>query len=296
MLKSDIPFSRDDANRFLPWMIALMCAITALMLCFGLTLGQWAARQHGSMSENFIVQVPPQGDRHEQIIKQVTGTLEKTPGVRYVSVLPQKQVQKLVEPWLDIGENMSALPLPTVIEVTTQPGAAEAGGASAVDFTQLRERLKQATPDASIDRRELWLEKFSQLGRLIQSGVFLLAACIIATLCGMMVFTARAAIKLHQGTVLLLHGIGADDTYIARQFQSNALKLGLRGAVPGTFAAAIGYLALSLYVNHLDVPVLPPFSLSAEHLIMLLLLPVVCCAIIVPAVRFATLTQLKLLP
>lgn len=293
LAKSDIPFSRDDANRFLPWMIALMCAITALMLSVGLTLGQWVRVQAAGYSDTVSVQIPYMGERTAQAAAQVSAQLQKLPGVKTVTPLTTAQVGKLVEPWLGTAD-LDNLPLPAVIDVTFIPTAS--GKPASIDTEGLKRVFDTIAPGITIDTREVWVAKFAKLSDAVQAGVFSLAVFIVAALAGMMVFTARAAMKLHAGTVQLMHAIGADDRYIARQFQQNAMLLSLRGALPGTAAAGAVYALLGLYTNRLDAPLMPSFGLSGTHIAMLIALPLLAALIGVVSVRLATMAQLRLLP
>lgn len=289
MLKADIPFSRDDANRFLPWMIALMCAIAALMLCTGLTLRQWVGAQERQFSGSVTLQVPHQGERQAQVLKQATALLEKTPGVRSVSALTEREVRALVEPWLGNSRTLEALSLPSVVDVVIDPRAK-------IDFSALEKQIQTLATDATLDTREAWVEKFARLSGTLQAGLYALSLCVVAALTGMMVFTARAAMKLHAATVQLLHAVGADDRYIAGQFQANALSLALRGAIPGVLCAGALYMLFGVYVARLDTPFVSSFTLGLPHALVLAMLPLACAAVSMLAVRMATLAQLKLLP
>ncbi len=287
MLKTEIPFARDDANRFLPWMIALMCGITALMLSVGLTLGEWVRSQPGQMEGHFTVQIPVQTDAKENVLKQVLTEIRRMPGIKKVHALSEEQVRKLVEPWLGDAEAIRALPMPMVIE-----GAADEDA----DYGGLLRKLQHIEPGISLDTQALWVEKFERLSKALQAGMFVLAAVIIGALGGMMVFTARAAMKLHADAVQLLHAIGADDKYIAKQFQANALTLALSGAVPGTLMAALIYALFGYYANRLDAPIMPDLVIGSQHAMMFILLPAVCCLVGVLSVRLSALKQLKHLP
>src|SRR3546814_8077793 len=49
----------------------------------------------------------------------------------------------------------------------------------------------------------------------------------------MVAFVPRMGLAAHQRSIELLHMIGAQDSYVARQFQNHALRLGLRGGLIG---------------------------------------------------------------
>lgn len=288
MLRADIPFSRDDANRFLPWMVALMAAITTLMLCVSLTLSQWVATHRTGTGNTITVQLPARSDQARDP-REVVVQLEQIPGIKNATLLSTSEVRSLVQPWLGDGIALDKLAVPSVIDLTmVKPGA--------VDIREFRTKLNNIAPGATVDTHELWVEKFAQFNRAMQVGMMLLAVCIFAALAGMMIFTARASMKLHASTVRLLHGIGADDGYIAKQFQQNGLMLALRGAVPGVALAGLLYASLGIYIASLDAPVLPSLRFTTAHFALLVLLPAICAGIAAFSVRYATLAQLKTLP
>lgn len=286
MLRPDIPFARDDANRFLPWMVGLMAAITALMLLLSLDVSEWVAGQRGKVSEVLTVQLPPDTKRNA---REIATQLEALPGVKTVRVLPREEVSELVKPWLGDATEVANLPLPTVIEMAqTSPGAVNTGA--------LQQRVEELAPGGNVDGREMWVEKFSRFSAAVQAVLMVLSLCVLAGLAGMMVFTARASMKLHGTTVSLLHGLGAENGYISRQFQVNALRLALRGAVPGIVLAAGLYVTLALYLSGLDAPVLPSIGIGLNQTLLLLGLPLLCAGLSVVSVRLATMAQLKALP
>ena len=65
-------------------------------------------------------------------------------------------------------------------------------------------------------------------------------------------FATRGAMASNRTIVEVLHFVGAKDSYIARQFQSHFLTLGLKGGALGGGAALV-FLALAGPVNDLFV-------------------------------------------
>lgn len=287
MFSPDIPFARDDANRFLPWMVGLMCGLAALMLCVGVTLNRWVVMEHTGASGSFVIQIPEHGERKPQLLRQVANALEKAPGVKSAKTMSESEVAGLIAPWIGNNAMLGELPLPTVIEVYND---------GPVNYPQLAQQMRAISPDISVDTREAWADKFARFSQVTQAIIVALAICIVGALAGMMVFTTRAALKLHSETVFLLHSIGADDAYITRQFQTNGLAMALRGSVPGAVAAGGLYFLIGTFVERLDAPLLPNLRFSMEHAVLLLLLPLACSLISMAAVRFATLAQLRQLP
>ncbi len=284
----DIPFAGDDANRFLPWIVALMVCLTALMLLIGLSLNQSLTQRHASFSQAVTVQVPNEV-ASEAVLAQVREAIENTKGFGAARTASLTEVQGMVSPWIGDDAMMEHLPLPAVLHVSTAPGAK-------ADAEALAARLRDIDPRIAVDTHALWAEKFSRFAQAVQMALYTLAGFILATLAAMVVFTAREAMKLHRRTVLLLHAIGADDGYIARQFQTNAARITLLGALIGTAAAAAVFASGGWYIRLLDAPLLPQFSVSTAHGFALVMLPLLSSLLAMLSARCAVLRQLKLLP
>lgn len=286
-LRTDIPFSRDDANRFLPWIVALMVCLTALMVSVGLSLGQSLSARHASLSREITVQLPAElGDEAKARAKKA---LAAAPGIGVVEEASEADIREMISPWIDDAQLAAALPIPTVLRATfarsLQP-----------DVPAIVKALKAIDPRIAADTHAVWAEKFNRFSRAVQLGLYTLASFILATLAAMVVFTAREAMKLHRRTVLLLHAIGADDRYIARQFQSNACAVTLTGAVIGTLAGTLIFSLSGWYTRALDAPILPDFAPGGAHALALILLPPACALLALVSARLAVLSQLRRLP
>ena len=68
------------------------------------------------------------------------------------------------------------------------------------------------------------------------------------------IFAANTSLAIHHRVIELLHLLGAADSYIARQFQVYALRLGLLGGMMGALAAVLTALVLGTAVQMLQVP------------------------------------------
>lgn len=290
MIRPDIPFAKDDANRFLPWMIGLNSALAALMLFLGITLGQWAALNARGLTNEMTVQVPQQGERHSMVLTQVRQILAATPVIEESRELAEVEVQKMLEPWLGESIEADALPLPTVIKLRLRGGQEDKAESIG---NALKEKLQVVAPDITLDARAVWAQKFSRFSTLVQGAVFFIALSVLAALAGMMVFSARATMKLHERTVGLLHSIGAPDAYIARQFQQNALLLTLRGALAGTLAAGALYLIILAYAISLDLPLAARLNFTAWHVAVLLVLPCIAAVVAMASTRASVMAKLE---
>lgn len=287
--RSDILFARDDANRFLPWILGLMVSLTAFALCLGMTLGQWISSHQLVYGQDVSLIIPPQPDSMQGDVKNLIAMVEKAPNVEKLRVLEPQEVLNMVQPWLGDDAAMKDLPLPTMAEITIRRQPLS----GSKDIKALTERVATMIPGTQLDTHESWARKFGQFTAALQALAYGVAAFILLALSAMIVFTSQAALKLHRRPVELLHSIGADDGYIARQFQWNATALMLQGAIPGTVLGYALYMALGSYSGSLDTPLLPQLKLSLSHLALALALPLGCALLGLCASRFAVLRELR---
>ena len=282
--RPDIPFARDDAGRYIPWIVALMVCLAGLLLCGGATLGTAVGQYSHSTSDSFSIQLPYQADGARESSAAIMAYLRRQRAVREAKIVDAGTLKSRVSPWLGKGEVLESIPLPTVIE-------AEVG--SDVDMQKLTKEITALVPGTEIDSHEIWMGKFSRFADTLRLFVYIFAAFILGCLGLMMVFVSKAALKLHNKTVMLLHSIGADDRYIAHQFQVNAGLLALRGALPGVLLAALLLWLFETYTVHLNAPLLSGFALNLPHLGLLLALPFLCTFIATVSARIAVLRQLR---
>jgi len=245
-LRLDLPLRQDPSSRFLPWIIALMVYLAAMggigLIWLGDTLSRWDA----SLASALTLQVP--ADTSQPRIDMAIGALKQTQGVVSAHLLQPHETAKLLQPWLGNSVAIANLPLPHLIDVEIDPRAA-------IDYTTLRQQLDSIVPNAQLDNNRTWLggvRAFAlRIEGVITAGVIVVTALIVTII----VFAARIGLAIHRSVIELLHLLGAQDGYIARQFQVHALSLGLRGGVIGGIAAALTVVILGPASHMLELPV-----------------------------------------
>ncbi len=113
-------------------------------------------------------------------------------------------------------------------------------GSTTPDLGALRQRLAEALPGvASLDDHALWLSRLSTMANTVVGvGVAVVALVLLAT--GLAVtFATRGAMAGNREVVEVLHFVGADADFIAREFQRRFFRLGLRGGAIGAVAALV---------------------------------------------------------
>lgn len=313
----DIPLQRDGSVRFLPWLIALMVYLAALALAGTLALDGLVRHWDLSLSSVMTVELPapPSGQptagqptagqptaeqptagqpSTDAALEAALGVLRAAPGVIAAEPLDRTATAKLVEPWLGTALSPDELALPRLIDVRTRPHD--------LDLGTLRAQLAAAAPGAILDDHRSWLDRLAALGLTIEGTAIGILALVAGAAVLTVVFTTRAGLAVHDDVIDLLHVIGARDGYIARQFQREALRLGMKGGVIGLALAALTLAALAHAAARADelfgdqVSLLPSLRLTPWQWASLLLLPVLAGIIAMVTARITVMRALARLP
>lgn len=284
---SDLQLDADSAGRFLPWALAVMVFLAALALAGALALDGTIDGWRRGVSSKLTVQI---ADRPDQPmaprIEKALEILHAVPGIAAAEPLPRAAVEALLKPWLGGEAMQSDLPLPGLIDVSL-------GDHAALSVDALSARLQAAVPGARIDDPKPWLDRLIQLGRLLQSlggGIVLLVGLASAA---MVIFATRAGLAARRDTIELLHLMGAEDGYIARQFQRHVARQALRGGIVGALLAVAVLVAIQLLADGIGTGLLPGLSLSWWHWLALLVLPGAATMLAMTTARLAVLGELR---
>jgi cell division transport system permease protein len=110
-----------------------------------------------------------------------------------------------------------------------------------LDLTELRKRVAQVAPNASVDDHRAWIERMrSMSGATLLAGVGILILVIAATIISVS-FATRGAMAANRPIVEVLHFVGAGDRFIADRFFKHFLLLGLEGGLIGGGVAMLGF-------------------------------------------------------
>lgn len=285
-----LPLDEDPANRYLPWVVALMVYLAALALAGAFVLGASAARWQSGHGGRLTVQVPPaNGGVTDERVAAVVAILRGTAGVAAARPLADDEIAALLEPWLGKGNIVSDLPLPRLVDAVLAPGARP-------DVRALELRLQAAAPGARVDDHGQWLDRLASAARVLQTVAVTVVAAIGLAAAGTVVFTTRTSLAVHQETIEVLHLIGAHDAFVARAFERQAWSLGLRGGLIGLGLAALTVVILRQLWGGLDAALLPRLSLSPMNLAALAVLPVASGLIAMVTARLTVLRVLARMP
>ncbi|WP_119461434.1 FtsX-like permease family protein [Rhodospirillaceae bacterium SYSU D60014] len=286
-LRSDLPLNQDASGRFLPWIIGFMVYFAALALAATMALDEALSRWQAGLTGTLTVQITPAPAEDLAVrVDQVVGLLKGTPAVAGIELLNDDDVAHLLEPWLGPSEALAGLPLPALIAVNLRPGAT-------VDLAALQQRLAEAAPGTTVDDHGRWLSDLVTLARSVKLLGAIILSLVGAAAVITVIFVTRTGLSIHRRVIELVHLIGARDAYIARQFETHALRLGLAGGLLGVALAALTLLALGQIVGGIESPLLPPLSLRPWQWLVLGLLPVAAAAIAMLTARLTVLRSLN---
>jgi cell division transport system permease protein len=285
----DLPLTQDASGRFLPWIIAMMVYLAAMggitLIWLGDSLSKWDA----VLTSTLTLQLP--ADTTTARLEMTQAALKQTKGVIAVRLLDQAETAKLLQPWLGTSLPVENLPLPRLIDVRIDPEAA-------IDFATLRQHLDSIVPDAQLDNNRTWLAGLRSFALRVEGVILIGVIAVTLLIVTIIVFTARIGLAIHRSVIELLHLMGAQDDYIARQFQVHALGLGLRGGMIGAGAAVATVMILgpASYVLALPVPVAALEVLDWRFWLLLIVTLLTATGVAMATARFTVLRQLARMP
>ena len=287
----DVPLDNDPASRYLPWTVGLLVFLATLALAVGMVLSTAGDVWRENLSGTLTVQVSPDaGDETlEMRVNRVIDLLKETPGVDSVQRLSAERIDELMEPWLGSQAGGLDLPMPALIDVSVSDGAE-------IDIEALAIRLAEAAPGTAVDDHAVWLRRLSAFAGVAETVAFAVIVVILLSAVSTVIFTTRTGLAIHREVVEVLHLMGAQDAYVARQFQRHALRLSGIGAAAGFVAGAAAVQALGFFGAGIGGGLLPDFSLSAWQWGGLVALPVAATLLVVATVGFTVTRTLNRMP
>ncbi|MEX0853966.1 MAG: ABC transporter permease [Bauldia sp.] len=226
--------------------LTIVIAIMSFLACLTLgavTLVRDASRDwQQDVQREITIQVRPiDGTDIAAETATAAAVARDTPGVVGVEVLDERENARLLEPWLGTGLDLNDLPVPRLVVVRI-------ADPSTVDLVELRDRLGQRVKGASIDDHRVWASRLQSMANAtVFAGLAILGLVFLATILSV-VFATRGAMATNSVVVSVLHLVGAEDGFIAREFQRHFLLLGLRGGLVGAAAAALIFAILGFLV------------------------------------------------
>lgn len=216
----------------IPWVIAILIALVVIAAAGGLSLRNLAQNARADLADAVTVQIieADQEARAGQA-QAAAEALGAHPLVTTVRVVPEDELQELLEPWLGRGAASENVPIPALIDVELIRRAS--GDELAQLQSALDTALKPLGGAARVDAQSQWLRPvYDALSALQYLALALIILVSLAT--GAAVWLAsRNAFINHRETVEIVHLLGGTDKQVTRMFERSVLQEAAFGALIG---------------------------------------------------------------
>ena len=240
-LRRDMPLVpiSSIAGRALVTVIAIMTFLGALTAGAAVLLAGASQEWRQSVTSELTLQVRPVPGRDiDAEVAKAAALARATPGIAEAVPFDRQEGERLLEPWLGQGLDLKDLPIPRLVVLKL------AGGARP-DIAALRKALDGGVAGASLDDHRLWLERLAAMANTVVGIALVILALVLAAMGLAVGFATRGAMAGNREIIGVLHFVGADDRFIAAEFQYHFLRLGLRGGGIGGGAAVAVFLLAS---------------------------------------------------
>ncbi len=218
--------------------IAILTFLAAICAGGAELVASSSAQWRSDVAREVTIQVRPQAGRSiDADVDKAALLARQASGVDSAQAFTRGESERLLEPWLGTGLDFGDLPVPRLIVVKLQSDVRP-------DFTALRQSLREQVPGASLDDHALWASRLSTMANTIIGVGVALVILVLSAASLAVTFATRGAMAGNREVVEVLHFVGANDDYIAREFQRRFFRLGLRGSAIGAGAAVLLTLLL----------------------------------------------------
>jgi cell division transport system permease protein len=229
------------AGQALLTVIAIMAFLACLTLGGVFLVRDTAQGWQTDISREVTVQIRPYDNIDmETSVRNASSLLLTFDGIEKVTVLDDAASLRLLEPFLGSGLQLDELPIPALLTVSVDQTAS-------LDYVAIAKKLKEEVPGASLDDHRSWVDRLNTMARTtVLGGVVIFILVMTATVLTV-IFATRGAMAGNKDIVDVLHFVGADRVFIAREFEHHFLRLGLIGSLSGGIAAIFLFLALGFW-------------------------------------------------
>ena len=273
----------------MPWVIAIMVALTVIAAAAGLAASNVARNASDALSGGVTVQIveadPLIRQRQAEAAARRFNTI---PGIDSAIVVSPEEVERLIEPWLGgMAIDGQEIPVPAIVDVRVR------GEVTGERLGALRRAAREVAPAARVDAQSTWLKPvfgaIDSLRLLAMALVGLLAAALAAVV----LLAVRNALGTNRETIEIVHLLGGTDQQIARLFQRS---VGFDAAGGGAIGLTLGLLAVLLLGRQfagLDAGLVNGGALEWSDWLLLALVPVAGIGLAMRTARWTVLRALR---
>jgi len=266
----DLGLRRALSDRLLPLLVASMVFLAALALAGAVAAAGLARHWQGGAAALVTIQVPQpdmpaatgQGATRAEAIEAVL----KADASLAARRLGTDELSVILRPWLGDEVTRLSLALPAVFEVKL--AAASSGDLAA--------KLAQLAPGTLVEQNGVWLGRLGVLAASLQASAALALVVVAVVATAVVAIATRAGLAARRDAIEIVHGLGATDRMIARQFSGRVTLLVFVGALLGLVFA----IPLLLGLARLTAPFQPGLPQAGPTADLLDALPPVLWALL----------------
>jgi len=284
-----IPLTRFSGP--MPWVIAIMVALTVIALSAGLALSNAARSAQAELEGGMTIQiVEARDDVRETQTKAVLARLQTLEGITSVRRVPQAEVDALIEPWLGSGAQAGlaqSVPVPTLIDARVE------GSVTPGRLTAIQQALTEVAPAARVDAQSSWIGPVFDAIQSLQWLALALVVLLAMALTSAVLLAARSALGASRNTIEIVHLLGGTDAQIARIFQRSIGIGAAGGGIAGLLLAIIVILFLGKRFASLGAGLVDSGALGFSDWLLLAMVPVFAAGLAMLTARLTVIHTLR---
>ena len=272
----------------MPWVIAIMVALTVIAAAGGLALNNLAEGARSELSGGATVQIvealPEERNRQAQAAEAL---LVQHPAVASVRRVPDAELEQLLEPWLGVGTDKEAVPVPALLDLQLRSEASEE------QLGSMRRLVADEAPAARIDAQSAWLKPVFSAITSLQWLALVLVILLGLTSSAAVWLAARSALGTNRNTIEVVHLLGGTDGQIARIFQRSVGFDAILGGIAGLALGLMAVLTIGRQFAGLGSGMVAGGGLSWVNWLMLAAIPVAAVIIAMLTARLTVIGALR---
>jgi cell division transport system permease protein len=274
----------------MPWVIAIMVALTVMAAAAGLALSNVASSASSAISGGLTVQIveaqPAERDRQAEV---AVALLRNRNDVAEVHRVPDPELERLIEPWLgaEAGTADEAIPIPALLDVRLR------GPVTEQRLEALRGALTASVPAATLDAQATWLGPVFHAIHSLQWLAVGLVMLLAGTSAAAVWLAARSALGSNRDTIEIVHLLGGTDNQIADIFQRSIAVDALVGGLVGLLLGLIAVTLLGSQFAALGSGMVAGGALGLPDWAMIAAVPLIGVAIAMLTARLTVLGALR---
>jgi cell division transport system permease protein len=211
-----------------------------------------------------------------------------------VRLVPQQELDGLIEPWLGVdlgggdGEGeIGAIPIPALID------ARISGAVTPARLATIQRALRGVAPAARVDAQSSWLKPVFAAIESLQWLAIALVVLLALALAAAVLLAVRSALGANRDTIEIVHLLGGTDTQIARVLQRSIAIDAAGGGILGLLAALVVVLFLARRFGSLGAGLVDEGALGWQDWTMLGLVPVIAVLLAMLTARLTVMRTLR---